>query len=247
MGNWSCLYHWFEFNRLSNAVEAYNKLTNAYDEYEWGKREDVAIKFGNISESLIQVVTSQKWGLEIDFTRYIYQGNGFDAAICAGVDSSEYFQLIGNPTFFNLSWNYIFVVNKDVDLLRVTEYQDMKNMTVGTVFNRKSLNFNRNYLFSKPFLDEDDLENDWLLQQIFNLFSLLFKEENRHYWESNETIDIVFGRNTLKHGNVNFGVLSFFSDGGFTYETNGSYNILRNEKIYGRYKTPITDENVLEL
>jgi hypothetical protein len=242
MSNWSCLYHWFEFKKKENTDNGYQILLNSYDKYDWCDRSKIAIKFGYISDRLLQVVTSQKWGLNIDFTNYIYQHVNPVAAINAGVDRDEYFQILGRPVFLKLNWNYIFISDKNIDIHKITSFDDFQGIKISEKFNRQVLIFDKEYSFKKPFFNEYDLENDKLIKKIFKLFNPLFNTSNINYLNQNDGLDIIFGKYSPEHNDFNFGNITFWSDQSFVYTTNGSYNILKKEKFFGEYKTPILDE-----
>lgn len=248
MGNWSLLYHWFEFDKEEDTKKAYQKLSMAFDEYEWTDKDRVGLKFGYISNKLIQAVTSQKWGLDTEFTFYIHNGfYGKSAAINAGIDQEEYFSIMGTPTSFVLSWDYFFVEDKNLDIKNIIPTEKLKEFTIVEKFNRKVLVADKTYTFCKPFLNIEDIHIDPTFKKTVDLFQVLITKKDQFFKnkETEEWIEIIFGRQDPIHGDVNFGILTFFQEGYFLYETTGCYNILKDEQLHGKYTTPIKDESQL--
>ena len=239
MGNWSCLYHWFECKDTNHAEQVFDRLSQAIEAYDWSDPAKTGLKFGFVSDRLIQAVTCQKWGLETDFSHHIQSVNSQGAAICAGVDNVSYFHCLGDPVTFVLSWDYFFATDPKLNLQALLNTSDVKNFEISQKFNRPALCIPVPHTFNRPFFDESDIHDDPSYHEMEELFKPLL---SRH-----EPTDIVFGRNDPIHGDVNFGVLRVFGDGEFYYDTSGAYNILKREVLAGGYLTPILDEPVLEL
>lgn len=250
MGNWSVLYHWFEFNNEEDAKKAYQKLSLSYDQYEWIDKNMIGLEFGYISNTLIQAVTSQKYGLDKEFTYYIH--NEFysrSSAVNAGIDGEESFSILGNPITFVLSWDYFFLEDKNLNIENIIPTEKLKEFTILKKFNRKVLVIDKTYTFCKPFLNAEDIHIDPAVKKIVDLFQKLITQRDEFFKgkETEERIEIVFGRQDPVHGDVNFGVFTFFKEGDFLYETTGCYNILKDKQLHGEYLTPIKDEPKLTI
>jgi hypothetical protein len=243
MGNWSCLYHWFEFNTEEDAKKAYQKLATAYHDYNWTDKDKTALKFGHIGKKLIQAVTTQKWGLLHDFTFYIHRDFNGSAAMNAGVDEEEYFSILGNPISFVLSWDYFFIANINLSVKYIFSQINLNGFSFANKFHREAIVLDRPQQFCKPFLYENDVKNNPVLTDIIKMIKM---QKGLCFVGENEKVEIVFGRQDPIHGDINFGVFIYFKDDeSFFYETTGCYNVLKDEQVFGKYLTPLQDEPVL--
>ncbi len=247
MGNWSCFYHWHEFQRVEDACNAYQKLESAvFDFGEW-KNEKIGLKFGWISPTLLQVVTSQKWGLSLNFFHYIHENNGRSCAMGAGIDSDELFLICGTPVSFTLNWNYFFCANQKIDITSLANFSELQDLSPDIVFERKCFSSPQFRSFLLPFYDETNIHLDATLSAIVRCFANIYEPQRCIFTEDDSKFILIFGRNDPIHGRINFGELVFFADHTLSYDTTGAYNPLSETKILGNYVAPILDEPKLKL
>ena len=109
MGNWSCLYHWFECPDALTARLVYQRLEKAGDYFSqhfarWG------LRFGYVSQRLVVAGSCVKWGLDIGFSNFVCQGLKDIEVSHMGVDSYDVFEVAPRPYELDFQWNFAVCV-----------------------------------------------------------------------------------------------------------------------------------------
>lgn len=228
MGNWSCLYHWIEFKSKDDASKAFSRLRNVHEYFKKAQMDRWGVRFGFLDALTIQIVSSQKWGLDSELSYWACQDIWPRTIVQSGLDQESFYLVDGSPglivglfdeMYFNWELSENFKISNRVHS-----------------FSTQSIQLNEPFGLNLSHFDENQIHSlgnsSYVIRQIMDEF----KNQNQRAKGY-----AVFGRQ-LEDRSVFIGQLSLFNDDTIYYETTGCYNTLKHETQAGPYQTPILDE-----
>ena len=229
MGNWSCLYHWLEFHSPGDAESAFRQLlgVSAYFDQE-GTADKWALRFGYIDATTLQVISSQKWGLDPDIAWWVCKDLSPKTIVQAGIDRDCFFQTSGSPEKVVPLYDQLRFIGWQPS--RTHQFPGVRGCGNGSIVLRQST------CFSRTHFGEDELAfagpGKTLIQSIYDQFQADENAEQGH---------VAFGR-CIGNRILFLGSLYMENDG-FAFTTTGCHNVLIDEITLGPYRTPIEDEH----
>lgn len=110
MGNWSCLYHWFECRDADAAEHLLARMAGAAA-FDWADDARWGLRYGRLAPTVVQAVTSEKWGLTSDFRQFANAGDDAVAVVQAGIDHREFYLVEGCPDLVCLEFDLVVPVS----------------------------------------------------------------------------------------------------------------------------------------
>jgi hypothetical protein len=210
-------------------------MSSAFRAHDWVDPAKVALRYGFVTDRIVQAVSSQKWGLATDFTRRVFAETGASGATAAGSDAENEYLVLGEPQQVAPIWEVILPTLGEGNLR--SSHDALPAARRGTALGRPAL-FLPEPVIVDPFFDETSLRRDRSLRALVE--TLL--DATAGAFEQEDATRIVTARLLPEGQTLCVGELTGWADGTFVYESTGAYNILSDAVFVGRYKTPILDE-----
>ena len=230
LGNWSCLYHWLEFRTPSDAEDVHTRLKQAeafYKTYLEAAADKWAVRFGFLTDTTLQLVSSQKWGMAEELAHWASEAaaGGHSAIVQAGIDRYEQYTVYGSPRTAIPVYDRLYFI----DWRPRIENGRPSNQSPALVELEQPITF------SLAHFDPSDMPR---LGSGAGFIEALMEAYQARNSETEKRV--AFGRNTPQ-GVVFLGELYLERDD-FVFQTTGCYNPLSKIVQLGPYQTPIEDE-----
>ncbi len=230
MGNWSCLYHWMEFQTKSDALAVYKRLEHTeefFKDFDAAATDSWAVRFGFLNDMTLQLVSSQKWGLSHELSWWACEAvpDRPVTIVQSGIDSREHYSVHGSPR----------TVLPVYDRLCFIDWQPGREFENAAGRSPHLFELEDSIQFGLAHFNDSDLagigSGAACIRRIVEEFKTQRSEDEKR---------VAFGR-TTPTGVLFFGDLYLESDG-FVFETTGCYNRLHEIRQLGPYQTPLDDE-----
>ena len=229
MGNWSCLYHWLEFASPRAAASAYRRLqeVGAYLQQET-TADKRTVRFGYLDATTLQIISSQKWGLDADIAWWVCKDLKYRAIVQSGIDRDCLFQVHGSPE----------TVVPLYDRFLCIDWQPPQPGDLPGVQSHRNgwIRLAQPVCFSLAHFNESELAAAGPYAALIRSICDQFKAQK----DATEG-RVAFGR-CIGNRALFLGSLYMESDG-IVFTTTGCHNGLMDEITLGPYATPIDDEH----
>ncbi len=221
MGNWSCLTHWIECKTRTDANKVYTALNQTEEYFSTIEKTDRwAAMFGYITDSTIQITSSQKWGLSTELAHWACSSVQPQAIVQAGIDRDEFFSVCGSPKLVVPVYNCLyFFEDYDVSLAELEQ------------ISKRFFGIKEDVCFGLPHFNESDFSILGSDARLISKLVTLVESAN----PAGE-IRIAFGRKA--HASEIFLGELYTENDDLSFEFTGRYNKLKQPRRLGTYLSP---------